>query len=349
MPERERKRRWETYLEGVKNYRRKQWGDNFTLMAISGILRRMVLVCSVGPSQTLSKFEIEPPDHWDRWESLGVPMILGHYGAHHYLPVKIKRDGPWGWVMSTVIEGKEVVRDGMTQSPKDLVDGFSSGKGQQEEAQETKTVEPTSSRKPLSQRRLVSVRVDTDGDVNEGMVLDDGHRRDGSFQGQPVSSRTSSPQRRLELDHSERMMEIEESVEFQPVTSCKPSPQRRLVVVRSENDGGSGCSGGESEQKGEEKWRAWFADDGKTDEQEEESWLVACGIKSEVEAEEGVAGSAVIDAKKEMGAEEGPLRRRNGTGGGYSGRATEVLAELLHSRKAVGQEEEVGWAGRGWL
>ena len=57
-----------------------------------------VVVRSVGPSRTLPLFEIEPPDHLSEGESSGIPLVLGHLCDYHYLPVRVKRDGPWGWV-----------------------------------------------------------------------------------------------------------------------------------------------------------------------------------------------------------------------------------------------------------
>ena len=89
---------WEKYLRGVAQARFGQWGDNFTIMAASGVLKRVVVVRSVGPSRTLPLFEIEPPDHLGEGESSGIPLVLGHLCDYHYLPVRVKRDGPWGWV-----------------------------------------------------------------------------------------------------------------------------------------------------------------------------------------------------------------------------------------------------------
>ena len=93
MTEAEEKEQWGRYLEGVAHAQYGQWGDNFTLMAISGVLKRMVLACSVGPSKGLTKFEIEPPDYWDTGESTGIPLILSHLRDYHYLPVRIRRLG----------------------------------------------------------------------------------------------------------------------------------------------------------------------------------------------------------------------------------------------------------------
>ena len=96
----EEQKQWKKYLAGVSEARHGQWGDNCTIVAISGLLKRMIVVLSVGESKKLSLFEIEPPDHLSEGESCGVPLVISHYGAHHYMPVRVKKDGPWGWVMS---------------------------------------------------------------------------------------------------------------------------------------------------------------------------------------------------------------------------------------------------------
>ena len=98
-----RQRRWECYLEGVRNYQLHHWGDNFTLLAISGVLRRVIIVFSVA-TKTLARYEVEPPVHWCEEKISGLPVILSHYGDHHYLPVRVNTDGPWGWVLGEVHE-----------------------------------------------------------------------------------------------------------------------------------------------------------------------------------------------------------------------------------------------------
>ena len=112
----EEQKHWERYLAGVAQARFGQWGDNFTIMAISGLLKRMIVVLSVGTSKKLSVFEIEPPDHVGEGESSGVPLILSHFGAYHYMPVRVKREGPWGWVLSDV---------GAEKEQRDTTDAFS--------------------------------------------------------------------------------------------------------------------------------------------------------------------------------------------------------------------------------
>ena len=104
----EEQKQWKKYLAGVSEARHGQWGDNCTIVAISGLLKRMVVVLSVGASKKLSLFEIEPPDHLSDGESSGVPLILSHFGDHHYMPVRVKRDGPWGWVLNDVPKAKEL-------------------------------------------------------------------------------------------------------------------------------------------------------------------------------------------------------------------------------------------------
>ena len=71
----------------------------------------MVVVRSVGPSKTLSLFEIEPPDHVGEGESSGIPLVLGHLCDYHYLPVRVKMDGPWGWVLDDDPPGGTVDKD----------------------------------------------------------------------------------------------------------------------------------------------------------------------------------------------------------------------------------------------
>ena len=97
----EEKEQWEQHLTGVAQASRGQWGDNFTILAISALLKRMVVVLSVGRSKKLSLYEIEPSTRMSDGESSGVPLIVSHYGDHHsIMPVRVKKDGPWGWVLN---------------------------------------------------------------------------------------------------------------------------------------------------------------------------------------------------------------------------------------------------------
>ena len=78
---------------------RQQWGDNFTLIAASGLLQRTILVCSLSPARELMKQEINPPPYWSALEGSLAPVILSHISDYHYLPVSVRRDGPWAWVL----------------------------------------------------------------------------------------------------------------------------------------------------------------------------------------------------------------------------------------------------------
>ena len=167
---------WEKYLRGVAQARFGQWGDNFTIMAASGVLKRMVVVRSVGPSRTLSLFEIEPPDHVGEGESSGVPLVLGHLCDYHYLPVRVKRDGPWGWVFDYDPPGGAVDEDLQMQGP-------STDQGL------------TTSRISSPQRR---------SDLGSVDVVLSGPKNDKSTVRQPMSSRNFSLQRRLVLTRRSR-------------------------------------------------------------------------------------------------------------------------------------------------
>ena len=169
-----------TYLAGVVHARFQQWGDHFTILAVSGMLKRMVVVRSVGASKTLSMFQIEPPDHVSEGESSGVPLILSHLRDHHYLPVRIQRDGPWGWVVEQdAPNGKaHVEKDGPVKMPRDVEMHVPPVKE-----------ELTPSRNHSPQRRSVLQK----GDESRAR----GNRL--SFESPPMSGRIFSPQRRLVL------------------------------------------------------------------------------------------------------------------------------------------------------
>ena len=173
-------KQWERYLAGVAHARFQQWGDHFTILAVSGLLKRMVVVRSVGASKTLSMFEIEPPDHVSGGESSGVPLILSHLRDHHYLPVRIQRDGPWGWVVEQdVPNGKaHFEKDGPVKMLRDVEMHVPPVKE-----------ELTSSRNHSPQRRSVLQK----GDESRAR----GNRL--SFESSPMSGRIFSPQRRLVL------------------------------------------------------------------------------------------------------------------------------------------------------
>lgn len=98
MPEDLERRQWERYLDGVAHYQYRQWGDESTLMAISGVLRRVIILFSVGSGGVHRHENLEPPRHWG-CEVSGLPIILCHLRDYHYLPVRIDREGPWGWVL----------------------------------------------------------------------------------------------------------------------------------------------------------------------------------------------------------------------------------------------------------
>lgn len=159
--------KWERYLAGVAKARFKQWGDNATILAISGVLNRMVVVRSVSASQTLSLFEIEPPSHWSDSQSSGVPLIVSHLCDYHYMPVRIRREGLWGWVADA-------------------------GVG-------------VSWRKELKSGSAVAMREDSE--LTPGRIFSPQRRSDsrivveqrmrGSGMSTPTSGRTFSPQRRL--------------------------------------------------------------------------------------------------------------------------------------------------------
>ena len=142
------------------------------MLAISGVLKRVIVVRSLGPSKTLSLFEIEPPRHWNEnvFLTSGVPLIVSHLCDYHYMPVKIRREGLWGWVLDVPDPPKVPAKAEKNELNK--------------ETRGTELRELTSSRTSSTQRRSDSQNV-------EGRLLRS-----------PRTSRISPPQRRLVFGRS---------------------------------------------------------------------------------------------------------------------------------------------------
>ena len=75
----------------------------------------MIYVLSVGPSNSLGRHTVEPPDHWGEGESCGVPLILSNVCDYHYMPVRIRKEGCWGWVVEGCGRRDSPFSDGQNQ------------------------------------------------------------------------------------------------------------------------------------------------------------------------------------------------------------------------------------------
>lgn len=76
---------WPGYLNLV---RRNGWGDQFTLLAVAGVLARPVVVVSVGADgSSLGAYDVSPPSDWGPVKDLVPPIYLLHINEHHYLPL----------------------------------------------------------------------------------------------------------------------------------------------------------------------------------------------------------------------------------------------------------------------
>ncbi len=88
---------WVAYLEGVRDWRRSQWGDEATLLALSGVAGRQLITLSGKAFEEPRILEYAPPPAWG---GIGreLPIILLHDRDHHFTPVKVTEGGEWSWV-----------------------------------------------------------------------------------------------------------------------------------------------------------------------------------------------------------------------------------------------------------
>ncbi len=89
---------WSRYILGVRDAKLKQWGDEGTLLALSGVTGRPVITVTGGLGKKPVIVEYCPPEGWFMSEITGAPIVLIHQKDHHFMPAKIKEGGEWEWV-----------------------------------------------------------------------------------------------------------------------------------------------------------------------------------------------------------------------------------------------------------
>ena len=90
--------RWENYLQGVRNARRGQWGDEATLVALSGVTGRPIITVTGRANEVPRVEERTPPEGWEMSAITGAPIVLTHEMDNHYTPVRFQDDGFWSWI-----------------------------------------------------------------------------------------------------------------------------------------------------------------------------------------------------------------------------------------------------------
>ena len=91
--------KWRHYISGVRNGHSGQWGDDCTLMGLSGVLGRPIYALSCGKDKMVRQYDVSAPLSWgDKIE--GAPLLLAHVSNLHYCPVKILEGGEWNFVLA---------------------------------------------------------------------------------------------------------------------------------------------------------------------------------------------------------------------------------------------------------
>ena len=94
-----------------------QWGDASTLVALSGVLGKMWYTITTGFDTREKKAYIETRSHcvpaeWGLPAPDPLPVLLFHSVGNHFCPVRVDREGEWGWLMPGVDERLAIrVRD----------------------------------------------------------------------------------------------------------------------------------------------------------------------------------------------------------------------------------------------
>ncbi len=92
-------KKWRRYLKGVRDHNLGQWGDENTLLALSGVVGRPIYAFSGGIDKEVRMFEAAAPLGADR-QVEGTPLLFGHLGENHYTPLRICVGGDWDWVLA---------------------------------------------------------------------------------------------------------------------------------------------------------------------------------------------------------------------------------------------------------
>ena len=82
--------KWQRYLAGVRNWRRGQWGDDCTLMGLSGVLGRPIYALSCGRDKKVRPYNVSAPFTWGE-KIEGAPLLLAHVSDLHYCQVQSLR------------------------------------------------------------------------------------------------------------------------------------------------------------------------------------------------------------------------------------------------------------------
>ena len=102
-------RKWQEYLRGVRDARRKQWGDENTLLALSGVLGRTFWVISAGRDKDQRAYcnsqEVSVPAHWGAPEpSRVLPVVVTHTSENHFCPVRVDPNGELQWMLESEVD-----------------------------------------------------------------------------------------------------------------------------------------------------------------------------------------------------------------------------------------------------
>ncbi len=81
---------WVEYLQGVRDSRRRQWGDEGTLLALSGVTGRPIITLTGRSGEIPRVEEHSPPESWESVRCSRAPIILTHETDYHYTPVRIQ-------------------------------------------------------------------------------------------------------------------------------------------------------------------------------------------------------------------------------------------------------------------
>lgn len=90
--------RWNDYIRGVRSAQRSQWGDEFTLMALSGVVGRPIITLTGREREIPRVEERTPPEGWEMSTLSGAPILITHETDHHYTPVRFLEDSLWNWI-----------------------------------------------------------------------------------------------------------------------------------------------------------------------------------------------------------------------------------------------------------
>ena len=87
---------WALYLNGVRDGNSGQWGDEGTLLALSGVTGRSLITLSGEITEEPKIVEYAPQAAWSTLASSEPPIILLHNKDNHFTPVKVREGGEWG-------------------------------------------------------------------------------------------------------------------------------------------------------------------------------------------------------------------------------------------------------------